>query len=242
MKNLLLLIVIAAIISSCKKDDVISSISLNKSEITLQHADSIQLVVTPNIECTWNSGDANVATVSKTGLVKGVRIGNTKIFANYNSLTVECNVTCTPKSFFYKEPFYYYGQSKSYVKGKETRTLYAENPNSLVYRGENSNITGVLYSFSNDKLESALVGFKDNAGMIKAAEFIQERYIYVGLSGTIIIFKDGKGTCLGLSVLPDYDFGYYVLYYPETGKKSTKFDIDQYSKIKESFKIMNHND
>jgi hypothetical protein len=208
------------IVASCKKDEQ-TTIRFDVTEITLHHAKTAQITVTPAQGGIWSTADSNVATVSQTGLVTGVRLGDTKVTLVNGKLSAECIVHCTPTSTFYKEPYFYYGQSKAYIKLVETRTLYTEATNSLEYKGENSNIAGVLYTFSNLKLESALVGFKyDNNNVTKAAEFIEERYIYVGLTGSVVFFKDGKGTYLGLSILPDPDFGYNVLYYHSTFKNN----------------------
>lgn len=240
MKTKITLIILAVLIQivSCKKDED-PSINLDKTDITLQHNSTSQLVVTPTQTCTWSIADSNVAKVSAAGLVTGVRIGDSKITVKTSgtNLSAECIVHVTARSFLYKEPFYVYGQLMSYVKGKETRALKSETSTALLYNGENANVRYVMYMFTSNAMTSADVMLANTTGNVDAAvTFLEERYIFVGYVDNVAFYKDGKGTFAGLNV--DATLGLNVLYYNGSGKKNSNVDFDEYLKVLNKFKSL----
>ena len=79
----------------------VSSISLNKTSITLTIGDTISLIATilpdnaTDKTITWSSSNANVATVDN-GKVKGITVGIATITAVSGNVKAECSVTVNP--------------------------------------------------------------------------------------------------------------------------------------------------
>lgn len=93
-------------INSCKKDKEVEKIpatgvELNKPTLTIAVGDEVKLVanVLPadatDKRVTWESSDENVATVSATGAVTGVKDGTAKItvYTEDGDFSASCNVT-----------------------------------------------------------------------------------------------------------------------------------------------------
>jgi uncharacterized protein YjdB len=65
---------------------------------TSQYAANVVLATSPDVQnatslVTWQSANASIATVSKTGLVTGVANGTTTLTATYNGTTVSMQIT-----------------------------------------------------------------------------------------------------------------------------------------------------
>lgn len=79
-------------------------ISLNKNESVLKINQQIQLEATINPEdaiinnITWASSDDNVATVSESGIVTGISLGEALITATCGGVTTECKITVSDES------------------------------------------------------------------------------------------------------------------------------------------------
>lgn len=201
-------------ITACKKDiDKVETLTMDKSEITLRHDSSLQLAVIPNQICIWTSSDTNVAKVTQTGLVTGVRLGNAKISAKaVSGLLAECDVNLEATYYIYAEPYFKYGESVDYVKGMETRTLILENSTGLSYSGENSNVISVIYFFQEDSLVAADVMLNTaEISSIQVKKFLDERYIYWTTQDYISFYMDNSGNIIALNAYENS--GLDVMYY-----------------------------
>ena len=82
--------------------NTVTTIELNKTELTLHPEDSEQLTVTAMPEeligksVTWSSSDDYVVTVDKNGLVQANKVGSAKIIAMIGDLFAICQVTVSP--------------------------------------------------------------------------------------------------------------------------------------------------
>ncbi len=82
----------------------VGSVSLNKTEITLEETRTYQLVATVLPEeatdktVTWTSSDESVARVDANGAVKGISAGHAVITAKAGDCTATCQVTVTEKN------------------------------------------------------------------------------------------------------------------------------------------------
>lgn len=83
----------------------VTSITLNKTDMTLQPGETTQLTATlapagATATVTWSSSDTSLATVDEYGNVKNVNQGTEKkkavITASVGSVTVTCDVHCKP--------------------------------------------------------------------------------------------------------------------------------------------------
>lgn len=83
----------------------VTEVKLDKSELSLKVAEEVKLNATVlpegavNSELTWTSSDEAVATVTKEGLVKGIKAGEATITAQTaNGTKAECKVTVTQET------------------------------------------------------------------------------------------------------------------------------------------------
>ena len=86
--------------------DVVSSVTLNQSSLTINVDDQVNLIATIypstalNKTVTWSTLDDNIASVSSTGLVTAVAVGNTTITVTTTdgSFTATCLVRVNPNN------------------------------------------------------------------------------------------------------------------------------------------------
>ena len=74
---------------------------LNQTKLSIQVGSSGRLAVSnlpEGAQLTWSSDDPRIATVSDTGVVKGIRKGKTNVTADVNGTKLTCEVTVTGRS------------------------------------------------------------------------------------------------------------------------------------------------
>lgn len=76
----------AAVTSTCK---------LNKTAVTLDKGKGTQLTLSNSVssKITWRSSNSSIATVSRTGYVKGLKAGTAYIYATYKGKNYKCTVS-----------------------------------------------------------------------------------------------------------------------------------------------------
>lgn len=108
---------------------------LNAEEVTIKVGDAIQLSVNnENGTSTWKSSDDNIATVSATGQVVGVKNGTTTIIAVNDGVTMSCKITVDLLNFSPKTAII--------MKG-ETVTLKLEGGNDVIWTSSDKKIATV---------------------------------------------------------------------------------------------------
>ena len=217
MKKFLPLLILVCI--ACTKEEK-EHFTIDQDNVSLQHDGTIQLTTTPSQTCTWTSDNETIATVSESGLVTGVFIGDTKIRAQTSTgnLIDVCNVHITPRSTLYTEPFFIYGSSISMIKSKEKRSLYNEDSESLIYNGENLNVRYVLYLFETTGLTSADVLLENTASVAtETVTFLEERYSLLGFTDEVIMYQNSDGSIAAINV--DDTLGLNVMYFKPTSER-----------------------
>lgn len=82
-----------------KENELEENITINKSTANIKVDETVQLTATSstNSEITWTSNDSSIATVTSSGLVKGIKEGTAVITAKGNEKTATCTVTVAAK-------------------------------------------------------------------------------------------------------------------------------------------------
>lgn len=216
-------IFITNVFTSCSKDDDESTKVVTK-ELSLKSGETAKIVIEPtNNGCTFTSENTFIASVSSTGEVKGLIVGETNIKVLNSSVGLNdlCKVKVSAQYQMYKEPYVNFGATQSQVKSNETRELLSEL-SGMLYKGENSKIDFVLYTFENGKLmaSAALIPYSSsNSDLL--VNFLSERYM-VTTTGKDIVFLNTNKT-IGGSISAQYYGGtyyYMVIYFPYTPSKS----------------------
>ena len=103
-KSLFLILSLAVFLIGCEKDDDkqltvdVTSVTLNKSDVTLFKGDSCVLVASvlpdnaTDKEVKWQSDNPGTVTVSSSGVIKGINTGNAVITASVGSFQSQCRV------------------------------------------------------------------------------------------------------------------------------------------------------
>jgi len=184
-------------------------LTINATSISLVSNKTFSLVVSPNANgCTYESENSYVASVSSNGLITGKIVGKTIIHvknANKN-LDATCEVTVTPQYELFREPYLGFGATPTTIKAYEKRVLARETTTTLMYTGENSYLTDVLYLFENsvNTGSSCLVPTVYSSLL---GSFIGERYVYIGTTSDnlrMYLSTDSKTTVV---------LGLYSIYY-----------------------------
>lgn len=145
----------------CQKMVQATSVSLDKSELTLKPNGTARLTATVNPSdasnktVTWTSSNTAVATVSDSGLVKAVKNGTATITAKTsNGLTAQCAVTvATPVTSFSVSPAKsktinidgtFTFKAKIYPSNADDKTLlYSSSNEDVAVVDDNGTVTGV---------------------------------------------------------------------------------------------------
>lgn len=213
--------------SGCSKDDA-SGLSISKSEITIKSDQTETIVVLPDASgCTFTSENKYIANVSSEGKVTAITVGTTYVSVSNSvqNFSAKCKVTVTPVYNLYKEPYLGFGATKSTVKATEDRSLASEKSTGLIYTGENSNVSFVLYLFDGSgKMTGASVVFPINR-MYATVDFLSERYIPIGYVDGYGIFMSNDEK-MGVSITV-YNTSYLMaVYAPKTSTKSSNSNIE----------------
>jgi hypothetical protein len=223
MRKLYLFLFLAVCAVSCSKDDdkaAEPAVVLSDSDLKLHYDDTHQFTLTqgttPVMATTfkWTSSDTIVGKVDQSGKFAGRRIGQTTIKAvsTDGKTTLQSKVTIDPYSTLCVEPVLDFKATQAAVKAKEKRTVLAEDTSVLGYQGENAKLRGVLYLFEKNALQTSVLLFTEtNAIAEEAADFLQERYEYVGQDGEVFILTDGK---VALGFTQDETLGLAAIYLP----------------------------
>lgn len=84
---------------SCKEEDNFTEGKLKQNNLTLNVGESVQLEYS-GMDCSWQTGNSLIASVTDNGVVTGVHVGKTNLRANWST----CEVNVKSKNNFYVDP------------------------------------------------------------------------------------------------------------------------------------------
>lgn len=96
---LCLVLVIVLVLFTFNKDDKIYYMSKDKLTLVVSDTDTLTLNDAVASQVSWESSDSKIASVSSSGLVKGVSQGIATITAKYQNKEYSCSVNVTPFEF-----------------------------------------------------------------------------------------------------------------------------------------------
>lgn len=209
----------ALIFISCSKDEKdepsiqTDYLTINNSSLALYCNDTITMSVSSSDALKgYVSNDTTIATVTATGKVQAVSVGTTTITVSSAGKTANCSVVVNPKSTLYVEPYLNFGASIADVKSHVSNTLNNESATSLVYNSTDTDVRGILYSFTDGKLTSICVLLANTTATVnESAVFLKERYKYLGLVGSVGCLVDRK-TNVDVFISVDSTLGLNVIY------------------------------
>lgn len=174
-RSLLFSIILLFIFNSCGKDN--DFISLEKNGVTLYSGDEYTIKVSSDTKVIYKSNDEYIATVSETGVITAIKIGETFISLN-NGADKKCfTVEVKPRYVLYEE--FEFGTTKGIIVSKQG-TPDIDNGNNISYYNYSKEISEIAYFFNDDKLISISVYAKSSFKDI-LEPFLLERYKYIGV-------------------------------------------------------------
>lgn len=121
MKNYLIVAISVLGLAACKESKVepqVDKLKLNVSEVTISVSETFQL--SANLNVTWTSSNNEVASVSSTGLIRGVKEGTSTITAtSVDRQKATCKVTVTSDDPIKEKPAYCVELVTSYTDVEE---------------------------------------------------------------------------------------------------------------------------
>lgn len=207
----MLVMAVVCIMAGCSKDDNTPKYKINEEVLVTNFDKDFQFLIEGDpLDVTWSSSDEWVGTIDEEGLFVASKIGNTTIIATIGGATVKSEVTVESYNEMFIEPYADYGSSKEAIKAKESRQIAGEDAEAILYVGENTDLSNVMYLFTNDKMDGAAAVFgSDDSKMEQVLRFYLERYEFLGTSDNVGIFDNGISNLLvGLTA----ELGWVALY------------------------------
>lgn len=182
--------------SSSSSDD--EPFSMNERAITLQKGD--KYTITHTGKASWSSEDDFVASVND-GEVTANHVGETAIYAMSGGSKSQCDVTVRGSYNYFREPLCKLNATPEDVMRYETRSLDTKKSDRKMlfyYPAMNEDIDVVVYTFKNDKLESAFVSMTMHGNASQALQmmnnFMSERYFGDGISSIGYVYMNAATT------------------------------------------------
>lgn len=183
---------------SCSSSSDDEPFSMNERAITLQKGD--KYTITHTGKASWSSEDTFVASVND-GEVTANHVGETAIYAMSGGAKSKCDVTVRGLYNYFREPLCKLNATPEDVMRYETRSLDTKRSDRTMlfyYPAMNEDIDVVVYSFKNDKLESAFVSMTMHGNATQALQmmtnFMSERYFGDGISSAGYVYMNATTT------------------------------------------------
>lgn len=207
--------------TSCSSDDDSKpeNFTLTPGSTTTNYDKSIQFAAANNgspisvTQFTWSISDSKRASISNQGYFTAKKVGEVEVLATKDGKIIKSKITISPYQTFFKEPSMLFGKTKAEVKASETRVLLNETSTGLGYKGENSGINNLVYSFdAAGKMNSAMVTFPTyDSSIDKVAVYYKERYLVATSQNNVITLKNlDEPIYMNMGI--DSSLGLYVIY------------------------------
>lgn len=182
-----LLIIAAAALVSCSKDDEVSQkISVDAAEKQLSFNETYQIAAKSASALTYTSENEYHASVSATGLVSALFVGETNITLSNAADTKKVKVVVTPKSRLYPTPNLEFGISKSALIAKLGKPD-KEVAGGIAYNGGTTASPLVMYVFdANGQLTVAGVAVS-TVYSSELGAYLLERYLLIDKESRVFV-------------------------------------------------------
>ena len=187
LKLFLMLGIFSLLSVSCEELGT-NGITLKKDSVILMHGQTYQIQATSSTPLTYESKNDFHAVVDETGLVKAMFVGETTILISNGIDTKSFRVNVLPEQHLYREPENFNGATLS-----DLISMYgqpSDNDGKMVRYDNWPGAKFCAFSIKNGRTESAGV-FIDTRYTSALADFLGERYLYVGKTGDAMVFIDG---------------------------------------------------
>lgn len=181
-------VVAATAFVGCSKND--SGITLAKTEVTLYFGEEYQIEAETDSNLTYASENEYHATVSDTGLVSALFVGETNIIVSDGNNSTTLRVIVAPESNLYEEPCLEWGARAARVE-ELCGTPDSNDGESWAYMYPTKAVDMIMYMFENGLLQSAGVMVKSGYST-ELATYLAERYMSLGYIDNIgYVFVNG---------------------------------------------------
>jgi len=232
LMNYVMFLPLMLVLTACPEEEKLKGISFDEDAIQVAVGQTYPLTVIPRPSdaeisgVVYESEDENIATISKTGRVRGISEGITYVYATAGNYSAECEVHvianesgATVTTDIYTEPYPVWDVSIATVKKWEKRELYGEGVTTsgldgLAYYGGNKNEEWLEYYFDAGKYVVAFLYFSLTDLQQSVQSFLDEKYYFLKIdSGYRMYCTEDEETVLYLGIDDD---GYLVAEYWST--------------------------
>lgn len=181
-----------------KKDEIITEFFISPQTAQIGAGDSILLTININKNPQWSSSNEFVGEINENGLFIALRVGKTKIKAEYLDFSNEIEIVVLPKASDVTEPLLIFGENQEKIKELKSRTLVREIPGILTYAEDSPFVKQVIYIFNRRKYQYSIVHFKDltKLQIEHLLMFYNEHYEFLGSRNNDLYFTDQKRNVL----------------------------------------------
>ena len=186
-------------LQAAEKELVKVTAALDKKTAAVYTGKTVTLKATSNdkdAKATFTSSNTKVATVSSTGVVKGVKAGTATITASYGNAKATCKVTVKAPSVKFAK------KTATVYKGK-TATVKATGVSSVKYTSSNKKVATVNSKTGAVKgLKAGTVTITATSGKLKATYKLTVKNPTFSLTKSSATIKKGKTTIIKSKAAP----------------------------------------
>lgn len=186
------------------------TLEIVQDSIVLYRGDSETLKINTNnispMDIEYETKEEFVGTFNGVS-VFAKHVGETMLYASFDEIRDSCVLKVLPKYTFFSEPICEWGETRKYIREKETRPVILDHVGgytALAYRA-GEGIINYNFSTPDSLLISASVSLSGNS-VVDVMDFLLERYEYkeeMFISGnTKIVIDFGQGGSVDVSYTP----------------------------------------
>lgn len=190
MKKLLLVTILSSIIFlKCSKEETKpQELLVSTINISFYSGDTLRINAISDFNIVYNSDNEFHATVSSSGLVTGIKVGETIINITSNGISKEISVEVLPRQELFPGLILDWGKLRSSIISEQGDPDESTIDDILYFKfGE---AEWISYDFDdNDKLIATWVYLKSASSSL-VIEFLKERYAFIDKQNGVDFFSD----------------------------------------------------
>lgn len=200
MKHFVLIILLCFILFACTKDQINTSINLNKNILQLKVGESFVFSVLGEVDANylWVSNNDFAMKLNDEGFVKALKVGEVTLVVTQeeNLSSAKCNIEIVSNFNIFEEPCLDFSKSKQEIFDLEQSFLINKTDVSLSYI-KPRHIKSLTYNFLKGKLSTVFLIFNEHSIFEDELRlFLNERYRYIGFTNNCFLYTNRDETII----------------------------------------------
>ncbi len=191
MKKLLFLTILSSVIflKCSKKEATLQELLVTTTSISFNSGETLQIDAISDFSINYKSDHEYHATVSSSGLVTAVKVGETIITITSNGISKEVSVEVLPTQNILSDLILEWGILRSEIKTKVGEPD-DEYPDEITYYDIYGTAEDVIYEFDTDDKLIATWVYINISKTSTLKEFLLERYAFINSKNGIDFYAD----------------------------------------------------